>query len=134
VTESNTTSAADGDKRVKRRLLMGRHFLSPLPGHCHCAFPSVAHCIRPELGDHVPSGQLNWEEQLLRSWGVSILYPLLLLSHHPRPLVLWQEGWPSCQNNKVDILVLPDWLWDLANRSENISRSFFQMNVMKSAS
>lgn len=48
-TESNTTSVADGDKRVKRRLLMGMEPSPPWP--CHCSRPS--------------QGQLDWDEQLL---------------------------------------------------------------------
>lgn len=48
-TASNATSVADGDKRVKRRLLMGMEPSPPWP--CHCPRPS--------------QGQLDWDEQLL---------------------------------------------------------------------
>lgn len=61
--ESNGTSAADGDKRVKRRLLMG---MPPsLPLGLSLSPPSLAHCIRPELRAHVSQGQLDWDAQLL---------------------------------------------------------------------
>lgn len=48
-TENNATAVTDGDKRVKRRLLMGTQpslFLG------HGSF-SLAHCSRPKLRAHV---------------------------------------------------------------------------------
>lgn len=55
-TESNATSVAAGDKRVKRRLLMG---MEPLLLDRHCPRPS------PELRARASQGQLDWDEQLL---------------------------------------------------------------------
>lgn len=43
VTESNATSVVDGDKRVKRRLLMGRHSRPLLGTVFSLSFPNLLH-------------------------------------------------------------------------------------------
>ncbi|OWK17663.1 hypothetical protein Celaphus_00009091, partial [Cervus elaphus hippelaphus] len=57
VTESNATSVADGDKRVKRRLLMGSHCIVPFP-------PQLTASV---LGPCAPD-QLDRSQQLLSGW------------------------------------------------------------------
>lgn len=99
VMESNTTSVADGDKRVKRRLLMGRHLThTHQPSHCIVPFRPQLTASGLNLGPCAPD-QLDRSQQLLSSWGVSVLHSLLLLSHHPGPLIQWEEHRFSCQRS-----------------------------------
>lgn len=88
VTESNATSVADGDKRVKRRLLMGRHLTYPPLATVVVHFPHQLTTSYLNLGPLCP--QNGWPRVSSPCQvRVSVLHSLLLLSHHLRP---WYRG------------------------------------------
>ena len=89
VTESNATSMADGDKRVKRRLLMGR-CLTHTPRLAIALSLSLPN-LRPQYWGHVP-----WT-----SWtGVSSSCPagVCLFSTHCCCWVTIQDSWSGGKN------------------------------------
>lgn len=61
VTESNATSVADGDKRVKRRLLMGRRLTHPPLAMAVVPFPPKLSTSGPNLGPMCPRpAEVGW--------------------------------------------------------------------------